>query len=129
MAALQIVERQVDDVTVLDLWGQITIGEASETLRATIKELIEKGRRHVLLHLGGVRQVDSSGLGSLVAVYTALQKGGGDLKLVQLSERLEDLMVMTKLVTVFETYKDEAVAIKSFLPKAERIEATGQSPT
>jgi anti-sigma B factor antagonist len=127
MAALQIAERQVGDVTVLDLWGQITIGEASETLRATIKQLIENGRTCVLLHLGGVRQVDSSGLGSLVAVYTALQKVGGDLKLVQLSERLEDLMVMTKLVTVFDTYNDEAVALESFRPKAERIEATGTS--
>ena len=128
MAALQIAERQVGDVTVLDLWGQITIGEASELLRATIKQLIENGRTRVLLHLGGVRQVDSSGLGSLVAVYTALQRVGGDLKLVQLSERLEDLMIMTKLVTVFDTYNDEAVALESFRPNAERIEATGTSP-
>ena len=72
--------------------------------------------------------MDSSGLGSLVAVYTALQRVGGDLKLVQLSERLEDLMIMTKLVTVFDTYNDEAVALESFRPKAERIEATGTSP-
>ena len=118
MAALQIVERQVGDVTVLDLWGQITIGEASEALRATMNQLIENGRTRVLLHLGGVHQVDSSGLGSLVAIYTGLRKCGGDLKLVQLSERLEDLMVMTKLCTVFDTYKDEAVALESFQPKA-----------
>jgi anti-sigma B factor antagonist len=119
MASLQIAERQVGDVTVLDLWGQITIGDASETLRAAIKQLIEKGQTRVLLHLGGVRQVDSSGLGSLVAVYMGLQKCGGDLKLVKLSERLEDLMVMTKLVTVFDTFADEAVALQSFQPRAE----------
>ncbi len=117
MAALQIAERRVGDVTVLDCWGQITIGDASETLRTTIKHLVENGRTRVLLHLGGVYQVDSSGLGSLVAVYTGLQKCGGDLKLVQLSERLEDLMVMTKLLTVFDTYKDEAVALESFSRK------------
>jgi anti-sigma B factor antagonist len=116
MAALQIAERQVGEVTVLDCWGQITIGDASETLRAKIKDLIDNDRKRVLLHLGGVHQVDSSGLGSLVAVYTAVQKCGGDLKLVQLSDRLEDLMVMTKLVTVFDTYKDEAVALESFKP-------------
>ena len=114
MATLQIAERRVGDVTVLDLWGQITLGDSSETLRATIKHLVETGRTRVLLHLGGVHQVDSSGLGSLVAMYTGVQKSGGDLKLVQLSKRLEDLMVMTKLLTVFDTYNDEAVALESF---------------
>lgn len=119
MAALQIAERQVGDVTVLDLWGQITIGESSETLRATIKDLVEDGHTRVLLHLGGVHQVDSSGLGTLVAIYAGLQKSGGDLKLVQLSDRIEDLMVMTKLLTVFDAYKDEEVALASFQPKTE----------
>jgi anti-sigma B factor antagonist len=114
MAALQIAERQVGPVTVLDLWGQITIGDSSETFRSTIKELIENGRTKVLLHLGGVYQVDSSGLGTLVAMNVSLRKCGGDLKLVQLSDRLESLMVVTKLLTVFDAYKDEATAIESF---------------
>jgi anti-sigma B factor antagonist len=114
MAALQIAERQVGPVTVLDLWGQITIGDSSETFRSTIKELIENGRTKVLLHLGGVYQVDSSGLGTLVAMNLSLRKCGGDLKLVQLSDRLESLMVVTKLLTVFDAYKDEATAIESF---------------
>ena len=117
MADLQIGERQIGAVTVLDLWGQITIGESSETLRATIKELIDNGRTHVLLHLGGIHQVDSSGLGSLVAMYLSMQKCGGDLKLVHLSDKLENLMVMTKLLTVFDTYKEESHALKSFQPK------------
>src|SRR4029453_9677305 len=114
MAALQIAERQVGPVTVLDLWGQITIGDSSETFRSTIKELIENGRTKFLLHLGGVYQVDSSGLGTLVAMNLSLRKCGGDLKLVQLSDRLESLMVVTKLLTVFDAYKDEATAIESF---------------
>lgn len=114
MATLQIVERQAGDVTVLDLWGQITIGDASEALRTTIQELAKNGRTHVVLHLGGVYQVDSSGLGSMVGACTGLRKSGGDLKLVQLSPRLEDLMVMTKLVTVFDCYKDEEAALESF---------------
>jgi anti-sigma B factor antagonist len=112
--ALQIGERQVGDVTVLDLWGQIMIGDTSETLRSTIKQLTEEGRTKVLLHLGGVHQVDSSGLGSLVAMYLGIRKSGGDLKLLQLSDKLENLMVMTKLLTVFDTYKDEALALESF---------------
>ena len=119
MAALQIAERHVGDVTVLDLWGQITLGDTSETLRAAINQLIDTGHKRVLLHLGGVRQVDSSGLGSLVAVYTGLQRCGGDLKLVNLNERLEHLMVMTKLVTVFDTFADEAIALESFRPTVE----------
>ena len=114
MTVLQIVEREAGDVTVLDLWGQITIGDASEALRTKIQELIDKGRTRVVLHLAGVYQVDSSGLGCLVAACMSHQKSGGALKLVQLSERLEDLMVMTKLVTVFDVYKDEAEALESF---------------
>lgn len=112
--ALQIGERQVGDVTVLDLWGQIMIGDTSETLRSAIKQLTEAGHTKVLLHLGGVHQVDSSGLGTLVAMYLSTRKSGGDLKLVHLSDKLENLMVMTKLLTVFDTYKDETLALQSF---------------
>lgn len=114
MAALQIAERHIDDVTVLDLWGQITIGEASETLRAKMNDLIQRGRTQVVLHCGGVHQVDSCGLGSLVAMHLSTRNRGGDLKLVQLTGKLESLMVMTKLLTVFDTYKDEAAAVESF---------------
>src|SRR5688500_17631714 len=117
MATLQIAERHVQDVTVLDLWGQITIGEASEALRAKMNDLIEQGRTQVLLHLGGVHQVDSSGLGNLVAMHLGMRNRGGDLKLVQLSGKLEKLIVMTKLLTVFDTYKDEAIALESFRAK------------
>ena len=114
MAALQIAERQVGDVTILDLWGQITIGETSQALRREIGRLCEEDRKNILLHLAGVRQVDSSGLGNLVASCTSLQKKGGALKLVKLSEGIHNLMVLTKLLTVFEVYEDEEQALESF---------------
>ena len=118
MAELQIVERREGDVTVLDLWGRITIGETSEALRGEITRLGEGGRNRILLHLGGVDRIDSSGLGNLVACCASVRRRGGDLKLVGLSGRLHDLMVMTKLLTVFDTYDDEGRALESFGPAA-----------
>ena len=114
MAGLQIAERQVGDVTILDLWGQITIGETSEALRSEITRLIDGGQKKMLLHMAGVRQVDSSGLGNLVACFTTVQRKGGELKLVKLSERIQDLMLMTKLLTVFDVYDSEEQALGSF---------------
>lgn len=115
MAALQIAERQAGDVTILDLWGQITIGESSEALRAEIARLSEGGRKKLLLHLGGVNRIDSSGLGTLVACCTSVRRQGGELRLVRLNRRVYDLMVMTKLLTVFDTYDDEGPALESFV--------------
>ena len=115
MAELQIAERQAGDVTVLDLWGRITIGEASEALRGEIARLSEGGRKKILLHLGGVDRIDSSGLGNLVACCTSVRREGGELKLVRLSGRVHDLMVMTKLLTVFDTYDDEGAALESYV--------------
>lgn len=114
MASLQIAQRQAGEVSVLDLWGQITLGETSEVLRHQIGQLIEANQVKVLLHLGGIHHVDSSGLGTLVAAYTSVQKKGGDLKLVQLSEKIQNLMVMTKLLTVFDIYEHEEQALKNF---------------
>lgn len=114
MAALQIARRQVGDVSVLDLWGQITMGEPSETFRDEIKRFVEKPGVKLLLHMGGVHQIDSSGLGSLVAAFTHVQRCGGQLKLVQLSEGLQNLMVVTKLLTVFDVYETEQKALDSF---------------
>lgn len=114
MAELQIVERPEGDVTVLDLWGRITIGETSEALRGEISRLSESGRKKILLHMGGVDRIDSSGLGNLVACCASVRRKGGDLKLVRLSGRVHDLMVMTKLLTVFDTYDDEGPALAGF---------------
>lgn len=114
MAALQIAERQAGDVTILDLWGQITIGETSEALRSEIGRLADGSQKKILLHMAGVRQVDSSGLGNLVACFTSVQRKGGELKLVKLSERIQDLMLMTKLLTVFDVHESEEQALGSF---------------
>ncbi len=114
MAGLQIAERQAGDVTSLDLWGQITLGETSEALRSEISRLVDSGQKKIILHMAGVGQVDSSGLGNLVSCFTSVQRKGGELKLVKLSERIQDLMLMTKLLTVFDVYDSEEQALGSF---------------
>ena len=115
MAELNINERQAGDVTVLDLSGKITIGEGSVALRAGIRRLLEEGKKRILLNLAGVSYVDSSGIGELVSSYTAIGKeDGGQLKLLNLTDRIQNLLVITKLLTVFDAYDNEAEALKSF---------------
>ena len=114
MAELNINERQAGDVTVLDLSGKITIGEGSVALRAGIRRLLEEGRKRILLNLAGVSYVDSSGIGELVSSYTAINKEGGQLKLLNLTQKIQDLLTITKLLTVFDVYDSEAEALNSF---------------
>ena len=114
MAELNINERQAGDVTVLDLSGKITIGEGSVALRAAIRRLLEEGKKRILLNLAGVSYVDSSGIGELVSSYTAINKEGGQLKLLNLTQKLQDLLTITKLLTVFDVYEKEADALNSF---------------
>src|ERR687886_1621594 len=102
MAELNISERQAGDVTILDLSGKITIGEGSVSLRTVIRRLIEEGKKKILLNLAGVSYVDSSGIGELVSSYTTIQREGGQLKLLNLSQKIRDLMTITKLYTVFD---------------------------
>ena len=106
--------REVDGVTILDLSGRITLGEGSGTLRDAVRDLVSKGSKKMLLNLGGVDYIDSSGLGELVAAYTAVKNSGGDLKLVNLTKKVSDLLVITKLATVFDVKDDEAAAVASF---------------
>jgi anti-sigma B factor antagonist len=106
--------RQVGDVTVLDLAGRITLGEGSSTLRDSLKELVAKGEKKVLLNLGDVTYIDSSGIGELVSGFTTVTNQGGSLKLLGLNKRVKDLLQVTKLYTVFETFEDEAEAVRSF---------------
>ena len=106
--------REVDGVTILDLSGRITLGEGSGTLRDAARDLISKGAKKILLNLGEIDYIDSSGLGELVAAYTAVKNSGGDLKLVNLTKKVSDLLVITKLATVFDVKDDEASAIASF---------------
>ena len=112
--ALSIASREVDGVTVLDLSGRITLGEGSVQLRDAIRDLIAKGQRHILLDLGEVNYIDSSGLGELVSAYTTVKNQGAALKLLKLTKKVHDLLQLTKLYTVFDIFDDEASAIASF---------------
>ena len=106
--------RQVDGVTILDLSGRITLGEGSVALRDSLHDLAAQGKKRILLNLADVNYIDSSGLGALVSGYTSITGQGGQVKLLNLTKKVHDLLQITKLITVFEVHEDEAAAIKSF---------------
>jgi anti-sigma B factor antagonist len=106
--------RQVGDVSVVDVAGRITLGEGSSMLRDTVREMVGKGQKKLLLNLGEVSYIDSSGIGELVSGFTTVTNGGGQLRLVNLQKRVKDLLQITKLYTVFEVHEDEAAAVRSF---------------
>jgi anti-sigma B factor antagonist len=112
--ALTIASREVDGVTVLDLSGRITLGEGSVQLRDAIRDLIGKGSKRILLNLGDVNYIDSSGLGEMVSAFTTAKNQTAELKLLKLTKKVHDLLQLTKLYTVFDVYDDEASAIASF---------------
>ena len=114
MADITITERQAGDVTILDLDGKVTIGEGSVALRSTIRRVLGEGKSKLLLNLGRVGYIDSSGIGELVSSFTAVNKEGGTLKLLNLTEKIQDLLAITKLLTVFDVYEDEGEALASF---------------
>ena len=111
---MEIVERTVNDVTVLDLKGKMTLGEGDELLKDKINSLLASGKKRLLLNLEGVPYIDSAGLGEVVRTYTTVSRQGGSLKLLNLTKRIEDLLSITKLLTVFDTYDNEAEAVKSY---------------
>ena len=111
---MQIEERVVNDVTILDLKGKITLGEGDEALKDKINSLVQQNRRRILLNLADVPYIDSAGLGEVVRTYTTVSRQGGQLKLVNLTKRITDLLSITKLLTVFETFESEADALKTF---------------
>ena len=115
---MQIEERVVNDVTILDLKGKITLGEGDEVLKDKINSLILQNRKRILLNLEDVPYIDSAGLGEIVRTYTTVSRQGGQLKLVNLTKRITDLLSITKLLTVFETYDNEADAVRSFTSSA-----------
>jgi anti-sigma B factor antagonist len=112
--ALSIATRQVDGVVVLDLSGRITLGEGSVQLREAIRGLISKGEKNILLNLGDVNYIDSSGLGELVSAFTTAKNQQAEVKLLNLTRKVHDLLQLTKLYTVFDIKDDEASAIASF---------------
>ena len=106
--------RQVDGVTILDCSGRITLGEGSVILRDTVRELLSKNQKKILLNLGEVTYIDSSGIGELVSAFTTVRNQGGDLKLLNLTKKVHDLLQITKLYTVFDVKDDEAAGVKAF---------------
>ena len=106
--------RQVNGVTIVDLSGRITLGEGSVVLRDTVRDLLGKGNKKILLNLGDVSYVDSSGIGELVSSYTTTSNSGGQLKLLNLTKKIQDLLMITKLLTVFQTFENEQEAVGSF---------------
>lgn len=111
---MEIQERTIEGVVVLDLTGKLTIGEGDELLKERISNLVQQGHRNLLLNLEGVPYIDSAGLGEIVRTYTTVSRQGGKLKLVNLTKRITDLLAITKLLTVFETYETQDEAVKSF---------------
>ncbi len=116
---MQIVERNNGEIVVLDLKGRMTLGEGDELLKDKINSLINQGHRKIVLNLADVPYVDSAGLGEIVRTYTTVSRQGGSLKLLNLTKRITDLLSITKLLTVFETFDSESEAVRSFSASAE----------
>ena len=114
---MKVTTRQVDGVTILDLSGRITLGEGSVQLRDAVRDLLAKGQKNILLNLADVNYIDSSGIGELVSAYTTVRNQGGELKLLNLTKKVHDLLQITKLYTVFDVNDDEARAIASYTKK------------
>ena len=117
MSKLIISKRRIGGVMVLDLHGAIKLGEENSYLHKTIRYLVGVGEKKVLLNLGDVTKIDSSGMGELIAAWTTVQKEGGEVKLLNLTKGVEELMTLTKLLTVFDTYENEQDALLSFKDK------------
>jgi anti-sigma B factor antagonist len=111
---ITIIVRQVGNVAVVDITGNIVFGEESAALHDVVSGLLKKGQKQILLNLGGVNYIDSMGMGSLVGASTSVRKQGGELKLLNLSNKVTDVMQMTRLYTVFDVMIDEATGVKSF---------------
>jgi len=106
--------RTANGVTILDIHGRITIGEGSAEVRSVVRELLAAGKKNILLNMGDVSYVDSSGIGELVSSFTTVTNQGGKLRLLSLTKKLQELLAITKLLTVFDCYDDEDEAVASF---------------
>jgi anti-sigma B factor antagonist len=116
---MQIEERTVGDVVVLDLKGRITLGDGDQLLKDKVNSLVNQGRKRIVLNLAGVPYIDSAGLGEIVGSYTTVSRQGGSLKLLNLTKKITDLLAITKLLTVFETFDSEDEAVRSFSASAK----------
>ena len=111
---MQIDERKNGNIVILDMKGKMTLGDGDELLRKKVASLLEKGEKQIILNLGNVPYIDSAGLGEVVRTYTTVTRQGGNLKLLNLTKRINDLLAITKLTTVFDTFDSENEAVKSF---------------
>ena len=116
---MQIEQRAVGDVTVLDLKGRVTLGEGDELLKDKVNSLLNQGLKKIVLNLADVPYIDSAGLGEIVRTYTTVSRQGGSLKLLNLTKRITDLLSITKLLTVFETFESESDAVRSLSTSAQ----------
>jgi anti-sigma B factor antagonist len=114
--AFQVNERELEGVSVLDASGRLTLGEGVAEVRNRVQDLLDAGRLRVILNMGGVGYIDSSGLGTLVMMHAKAKKAGGDMKLLNLNQRALELLVITKLTMVFDVFDDETSAVNSFFP-------------
>lgn len=112
--SLRATHRDAGPITVVELGGRITLGDGSALLRRTIRGLLDDQRKRILLNLADVDYIDSSGIGELVSGFTAVKNQGGELKLLNLTKKVRDLLQITKLYTVFEVFTEESVALRSF---------------
>jgi anti-sigma B factor antagonist len=116
---MQIDERTVGDVVVLDLRGRVMLGDGDEVLKDKVNSLLNQGMKKIVLNLAEVPYIDSAGLGEVVRTYTTVSRQGGQLKLLNLTKRITDLLAITKLLTVFDTYDSETEAVRSFSASAK----------
>jgi len=116
---MEIQRREREGITILDLKGRLAVGESCTMLREGVNEQVAQGHKQVILNLHGIDYIDSTGLGSMVICYTSLQKLGGGLKLVNLNRRNLELMLLTKLSTIFQIFAEEQEAVNSFFPERE----------
>lgn len=116
---MQILERTAGDVLILDVKGRITLGEGDELLKDKVNSLLNQGQKKIILNLAEVPYIDSAGLGEIVRTYTTVSRQGGNLKLLSLTKRIADLLSITKLLTVFETFDSENEAVQSFSASAK----------
>ena len=112
--SMKVAIRQVDGITILDLSGRITLGEGSIILRDSVHDALDKGSKNILLNLAQISYIDSSGVGELVSAFTSVKNAGGELKLLNLTQKVHDLLQITKLYTVFDIWDNEASAITAF---------------
>ena len=115
--SVKLTTHQNGDVTIVDVSGKLTLGEATSALRETIRDLVNTGSKDIVLNMADVSYMDSSGLGELVGAHTTVTTAGGEIKLLNLAKRVHDLLKVTKLYTVFEVFEDETAAVKSFPAK------------